>query len=160
MCEPTTIMAGLAVASTAMGVLGQNAAADAQLSGLETQRRNQAEELQTQADQNAGERVKQARRERARMRVAAGEAGAGGQSFEASLANSFGQQNHDLAAIARQSHFNDRASQASYASNVAGVNKPNALTAGLQIAGAGYGGYSQGLQMEANLSRLQIPGAQ
>tara|TARA_R110002072_G_scaffold151470_2_gene300787 strand:- start:1383 stop:1838 length:456 start_codon:yes stop_codon:yes gene_type:complete len=150
-------MAGMQVASTVAGIAGRNSAANAQLEGLADQRRTQAQEIQDQAEVRMGDRVRQYRRERARMRVAAGEAGVAGASFEASLAASLGNQNQDLAILNKEAQQKDRASQTQYSSAVARVQKPNLIQSALQIAGAGAGGYQQGLQV-GNLQRLQIPG--
>ena len=156
MCEPT-LMTGLAIGSSAVSQVGQVVQANRTASALDTQRRAQAQEISAQAEGQLGERVKQARRERARLRVAAGEAGVGGGSVSAQLRDSFAQQNQDAATIARNARFADRASEARTESAFAQIDRPNLLTAGLQIATAGYSGYSQGLQLE-NLKRLSIEG--
>lgn len=144
----SNLLAGLSIASTVASLGAQTIAANAQEDAITAQRRAQAEELQSRAETNLGERVKQARKERARLRVAAGEAGVGGASFEAAMRDSFAQQNQDAALIQKNLAFADRASASRARSAMASINKPNALTAGLQIAGAGYSGYYQGKQIE------------
>lgn len=147
MCGPLAL-AGTSMAISGIGMLGQYQSANKQLDALGDQRRNQAEEINASAEQQLGERVRQGRRERARMAVAAGEAGAGGQSFEMQLANSLGLQNQDAATIGLDTRFKDRASQNRYASAVNQVDRPNLLTAGLKIGAAGASGYSSGLQIK------------
>ena len=149
MCSPPAIVMALSMASTATGLFAQRQAANAQLEALETQRQAQAEELSAQAEQRMGERVKKARRERARLRVAAGEAGIAGASFEAVLADSFAQQNQDLATIAKNVAFADRASQARFRSAVAQVDRPTLVSSALQIGLSGAQGFQSGLQIQA-----------
>ncbi|HUF73738.1 MAG TPA: hypothetical protein VMR74_12655 [Gammaproteobacteria bacterium] len=154
MCEPVSLSTALMVASSTAAVYGQYQQAGAQTDALALQRQHQQEEIQAQADERAGERVKQARAERARLRVAAGEAGVSGISFEDQLYDTYLQEDLDLGILAKDSRFADRASDARYRSGLAGVNRPSVLGAGLQIAGAGYAGHSQGLQIKTPSRRV------
>jgi len=155
-CEVSTVMTALAIAGAGASTYSQIQAANTQAAALNAQRKAQAEELHAREQQQMGERVKQARKERARMLVAAGEAGVRGPSFEAQLMNSFSQQNQDLATIRKQGFFNNRASEASIGSAFASIRKPNVLSAGLQIADAGYTAYNN-FNTSERLKRLSIP---
>lgn len=138
MCAPAIPLA-LTVASSAADLYAQDKAADKQTSALAEQRAAQREELRAKATTEAGERVKQARAERSRLRVAAGEAGITGQSFEAQLFDSYLQEDLDIGLLAKDSEFADRASHARYRSGLAGVSRPDYLAAGLQIATSAHG---------------------
>jgi 16S rRNA G1207 methylase RsmC len=135
MCEPTTLLA-LSIASSAVGVAGQRAQANAQQRSIRQQQEAQAEEADAAAQQQMGKRVAQGRRERARLKVAAGEARSGGNSFESLLQNSLFQQDFDLADINKQAHFTQRAISTSADMAMSRVEQPNLALAGLQIAGA------------------------
>lgn len=155
MCEPVTLIStGLAVASSAVGTIGAHSRAKAQRSALTQQRANQAEEIAAQADAQAGDRVKAARAERARIRVAAGEAGVGGNSVDAMMFDSFQQQDSDLAIIRKNEFFSQRGSEARYRSGMAAAQGPSALEAGLGIASAGFAGYQTGLQIKDVRNRV------
>lgn len=148
MCEPTTIMTGLALATSAAGAVGQYQSANAQVDAANAQAAAQAEEIKARQDQQAGERIRAARREAARARVAAGEAGVAGQSFEAQLADTFGRANQDLAILSKQGGFTERAVNANLKSNTAGTQRAGGLGAALQIASSGAQGYATGLQIK------------
>jgi hypothetical protein len=132
-CEPVTI---LTIASAAVGAVGAKQQADAQQDSIEQQQNAQAEEANASAQQAMGKRVAQARRERARLKVAAGEANIGGASFEAQLMNSLFQEDFDLADINKQAQFTERAINTSADMAHSRVADPNLALAGLQIAGA------------------------
>lgn len=132
------LLAGL---NTAYGLYGQRETAKAQVALIEEQRRNALEEIQTKASVEMGERIRAARREAARRRVAAGEAGISGQSLDLDIANTFGEANHDLGAIARDAAYASRAANMRARSEHLGVRKPSILGAGLQIATSGLSAY-------------------
>ena len=134
MCEPTTLAivgAYTAVAASAVSAYGDYQSGKAQNSALEDQAQTQADEAASARDQEIGERVKQSRRERARIRVSAGESGISGQSFEAQLKNSLGAENQDIAVAQKQGGFTERAIK-----NDLKVNRSrfSGVNAGLQIA--------------------------
>lgn len=160
MCEPTTIaLVGLSVASSVTSLVGQQSQANAQADALGKQRKAQAEEQAAQAEENLGQRVREGRRARARMRVAAGEAGISGNSFEAQISNSLFQQDQDSALIAKNLAFADRASQARTESAFASLDTSTPLSAGLQIANAGASGYLQGAAVADARKSLSVAGA-
>lgn len=128
MCEPTTIIALSALAVSAVGQVQQ---ANAQEDALEASAQAQAEETGARVQQEVGERVAQGRRERARLAVAAGEAGvqATSQSFEAQMQANFARQNRDIALAQANKNFKQRGIQTQADSMAANIKS------GLQIAG-------------------------
>ena len=160
MCDPVTAtITALSVASSAVGVAGQRSAAKAQFQANAAAREAQNEEIAAAASTRAGERVKQARAERASLRVAAGEAGIAGSSFEALLADSVLQEDMDLGLIGQDASFQDRASETRFLSANAAVRNPSALESGLMIAGAGVRGFDAGRRITSRIpsSPLEIP---
>lgn len=151
-------MAVVSVASAAIGTYTQMETAKVQTKLAQQQSDAQQEELQSAADQQAGERVKQSRIERARMLVAAGESGLQGQSFEVSLMDNAARLNEDMANIAKQTGFSSRAIDANTQSTLAGISRPNALTAGLQMAQAGASGWETGAKIKTAYNELKIKG--
>ena len=141
MCDPVTATV-LAVTSSALGANSQRSTARRQLRSNATQREQQQEQLQAQASVKAGERVKQARAEQARLRVAGGEAGISGLSFEAQLMDSTFQTDQDLALIEQNLAFADQASDTRFQSANNSVNNPSGLSTGLAIAGSGISAYT------------------
>ena len=141
MCDPVTATV-LAIGSAALGANSQRSTARRQLRSNATQREQQQKQLQAQASVKAGERVTQAQAEQARLRVAGGEAGISGLSFEAQLMDSVFQTDQDLALIGKNLAFADQASETRFQSANNSVNNPSALQTGLAIAGAGVGAYN------------------
>ena len=152
MCEPISLGTGLGIASSAAGAVGAYQQAQGQRAALEASARQRAAELSDQQEVELGERVRAGRRERARLRVAAGEAGLAlsSGSFEAQIADSFSQQGQDAGNIrfrGRQSERSLRTGVNAQAASIVG-DSPLALAgAGLQIAGSGLSGYQQGLSI-------------
>jgi hypothetical protein len=142
MCEPVSLgtmgwlaLGTTAAAGTAQAVSGYQQA-QAAVDAADAQAEAQAEEYAATRDQQLGERVREARIQRSRMRVAAGEAGIGGQSFELQIQDSLGRQNQDAAVAKKQGGFTQRAINASNKNVGQGFN---AISAGLQIASDSYG---------------------
>jgi len=140
MCDPVTVMGALSVAGTAMGAVSQYQQANASNRATEQTAQAQADEYADSRDQQLGERVRASRRERARIRVSAGESGVAGQSFEAQLRNSFGAQERDIAISKKQSLNTGRSLNAQVKAEAKSFSP---LSAGLQIAGAGYKAYDK-----------------
>ena len=134
MCEPTTI---IAITGVVVGAVAKRRQAKKQFAAAKEGREAQAEEIAAKSGAKAGERVKQGRAERARLRVAAGESGVAGQSFEAQMLDSAFQEDQDLASIDQNTDFEQRGSESRFQSVLASVDNPSALATGLQIAGAG-----------------------
>ena len=148
-------MAVISMASTAASLAGQQMSANAQAESMEENAQLRANQEADAAGQRIGGRAKQARRERARARVAAGEAGVAGQSFEAMLQNSLAQQNQDAAVIAKNSKMAGRAAQSTARAKTAGSGV-NPFAAAGSLASAGASGHSSGLQIKAAKKSLQI----
>lgn len=151
MCEPisATTMAYISIASAAVGVYAQHQTAKAQRGAIKAQQESEREEVHAKAEEDLGQRIRQSRERRARARVAAGESGALGASFAASLNQSLSDQDYDAALVSKNSAFaqrgiDDRANVA-----LSQIRDPSALEAGLQIATAGINGYRTGLGIEA-----------
>lgn len=131
MCEPTTAtLMYLAIASSVASAGAQYMQASAQEDALEASAQAQAEETGARVQQQVSERVAEARRERARLRVAAGEAGiqADSGSFQAQMRNSFAKQNRDIGIIKANKNFAQRGIQTAAGSQAANIRS------GLQIA--------------------------
>ena len=146
MCYPM-IMMGVMAASKSLQIMGQRRATEAQFGALANQRDAQNEEIAGKAGRQMGERVKQGRAERARLRVAGGEAGITGNSFAASLMDAAFQQSDDLSAISKDTDYAQRASEAQFQSSLAGIKSPGRLENSLQIGAAAAKGYASGLQI-------------
>lgn len=159
MCEPTTIALvgmGLSAASAGIGIIAQRRTAQAQEDLINEQNANAQQEIAEKASNEAGERIRAARREAARRRVAAGESGVGGQSLALDIANTYANANRDIAVVARDAMFAGRASTMRARSEMLEVRKPDAISAGLQIANAGVSGYSTGLGVGNAYQDLKI----
>lgn len=149
MCEPT-IMAAVAVASTAAGIVSQVKAAKVQEAAIREQLSAAQEQNTDKASDEINERLREARREQGRIKVAAGEAGlqlTG--SIDTLLRDGLMQAN-----LAEQATIDnrDRANEGVYreaASMMSQVEKPTVLGAGLQLATAGMQGYSSGVSMQS-----------
>lgn len=145
MCEP--VMIGLAIASSVMSVASASAQGSAQRSANANQAAVQREEQRDAAETRIGDRVKQARRERARSRVAAAEAGVGGQSFALQIKQSQFDQDLDTARINKNLGTAIRGTDARLRSADASTANPNAL----DFLSAGFQGYSSGLQINSSI---------
>ena len=161
MCEPisaTTVMylsIASTVATTAVGLYAQSETAKAQRTQIQTQAASEREEVSDAAEEEIGQRIRASRERRARARVAAGESGALGASFAASINQSLADENMDAALVAKQSAFTQRGIADRAQTALSQIRSPSALEAGLQIAGAGVGGYQTGLGI--NKLRTAVP---
>ena len=141
MCEPVTI--GLAIASAVGQVASARQQGRAQRASNANQAAVQREEQRDAAETRIGDRMKQARRERARARVAAAEGGVGGQSFALQIKQSEFDQDLDAARINKNLGTAIRRTDAQQRSLDAQTANPNAL----DFVSAGLSGYSSGLQI-------------
>lgn len=150
MCEPVsaTTLTYLAIGSAAVGVYAQHQSAKAQKEFIESQREGEREEVRAEAEEELGARIRESRERRARARVAAGESGALGASFAASINQSLQDQDMDAALVSKRAAFADRAVQDRANVALSQIRDPSALEAGLQIATAGVQGYRTGLGIE------------
>ena len=161
MCEPASISLAIAGAVSAIGsTVAAKKQGKASRKALTTQRKAEAEQQSDQAEQQLGQRIRAARRERARARVAAGEGGVeGSQSFGLQLKDSLFQQDLDTAAIQKNLSISGRAGQARFASSFSSTPNPNAL----DFLGAATSGIGSGLQIgnaipfkDTNTPKLEI----
>ncbi len=145
MCEPVSLtVAALSVLSAGANIHGTREAAKTQFAANAAQREAQQEEILASASVQAGERVKQARAERARIRVSAGEANVAGNSFMAMLSDSVLQEDMDIGTIGLDARFQDRASEARFMSANAAVNNPSLFQNITKLGMAAVSGYSMG----------------
>ena len=144
----TSALVGLSVASTAVSLYAQQQTAKAQRQQIGAQADREREEAHEQAEEELGQRIRASRERRAAMRVAAGESGALGASFAASLNQSLQDQDMDAALISKSAAFKQRGIDDRAAVALSQIRDPSALEAGLQIANAGMSGYRTGLGIE------------
>ena len=85
MCGVVETFTVLSIASAAVSVYAQDQTAKAQTRAIRNQQENEREEVYAQAEEDLGQRIRASRERRARARVAAGESGALGASFAASI---------------------------------------------------------------------------
>ena len=145
----TGIMTALSIATGAASLVGQRATAKAQAAAIGVQAENEREEANAAAEEEIGTRIRESRERRARARVAAGESGALGASFAASINQSLQDQNMDAALVSKQAAFTSRGIDDRANTSLSGIRSPSALEAGLQIAGAGASGYQRGREIDA-----------
>lgn len=155
MCDPVT-MAVTSIAMKGVQIAGQRSAAKKQFASNARNREIQNDQITDAASVKAGERVKQARAEQARLRVAGGEAGVTGNSFEALLMDSVLQADMDIGTIGKDAANQDAASEARFLSANASVKNPSLLENGLQIAAAGAQGFSMGQSLTIPTSTLPV----
>lgn len=151
MCEiiSATTMMYLSIASSAVGIYAQQQTAKAQKHSIRTQQEHEREEVSEAAEEELGQRIRASRERRGRARVAAGESGALGASFAASINQSLADENMDAALISKKAAFAQRGIDDRANTALSQIRSPSALEAGLQIAGAGVAGYQAGLSIEA-----------
>ena len=145
----TTAMTALSIASTAAGLYGQKQTAKAQSQLIAQQADAEREEVAQIAEEELGTRIKQARERRASALVAAGESGAMGASFAASMNQSLQNQDMDVALAAKGLKFKQRGIDDRQNMALSQLRDPSAVEAGLSIAGATARGYQQGQGFEA-----------
>jgi hypothetical protein len=152
MCGVTEAFVAISIASAAVGTYAQHESAKAQADAIGVQQENEREEIAEGAEEELGQRIRENRERRARARTAAGESGALGNSFAASINQSLTDENMDAALVSKKAAFaqrgvDDRANMA-----LSQIRDPSALEAGLQIAQAGMSGYTTGLGIEGLMS--------
>lgn len=137
MCDPITIAVGLAVATTAVSVVGQIQSANAANKAIKAQYKARDKQIDQATTQEINDRLRQARREQGRITVAAGESGL---NTESGVVNALLQDAAMQATLSNQTSLANRESRKEAnrtEANSAMVSKPTALGAGLQIALAG-----------------------
>ena len=149
MCDfiTPTVAAVMSISAAAVSAYATHESAKAQ-------QESEREEVHSQAEEELGQRIRQQRERRARDRVAAGESGALGASFAASMNQSLADTDMDAALISKNSAFKQRGIDDRAAVALSQIRDPSALEAGLQIASAGAAGYRTGLGIQ-NLSTAE-----
>jgi len=150
MCEviSATTMMYLSLATTAVGVYAQSETAKSQKANIRNQQEHEREEVSEAAEEELGQRIRASRERRARARVAAGESGALGASFAASINQSLSDENMDAALISKKAAFAQRGIDDRANTALSQIRSPSALEAGLKLAGAGISGYNTGLGIQ------------
>lgn len=137
MCDPISISIGLAVATTAVSVVGQIQSANKATARLQAQADTKKHEVDQATSAEINDRLREARREQGRIMVAAGESGINtaspvvqglltDASMQATLANQRSLANRE-----------SRRKAITADANALVPTRPAALGAGLQIAAAG-----------------------
>lgn len=168
MCEPVSIgalslsaaqtfTAGTALASAGATLYGQNQQARANTRAARKSAQAQATEQRAASAAELGVRMRERNRRLGLARVAAGEAGVGGQSYAMGLQQIMGEFNTDAAMIEQNASFARTATQRRLDSVAARNRGPNPLSAGLRIAEAGLTGISQGAAVDQALAGLRVP---
>lgn len=137
MCDPISIGIGLAVATTAVSVVGQIQSANNEAARIQAEHDAKQHEVDVQTSEQINSRLREARREQGRILVAAGESGLNTASpvVQGLLTDASMQ-----ATLANQESLANRASRKraiTAEANADMPNKPTMLGAGLQIALAG-----------------------
>lgn len=137
MCDPISIGIGLAVATTAVSVVGQIQSANKANARIQAEHDAKQHEVDLQTSEAISTRLREARREQGRIMVAAGESGLNTSSpVVEGLLNDAAMQ----ATLSNQESLANRESrkrEITAEANAAMVTKPTALGAGLQIALSG-----------------------
>ena len=155
-CDPVTIAISLAVATTAAGIVSEVRAAKSQTKAITTQLATTNKQIDQKATAELNDRQRAARREQARVKVAAGEAGLQlGGSIDLLLKDSLMQAG--LAAErTNQNADNERLNATAEANSMLSrVESPTILGAGLRLATAGMQGYASGSNLQINRTNAQ-----
>lgn len=139
MCDPVTIaMVGLAVVTSTAGIIGQAQSNKAQTKALISAQAVQSEELRKQQTGELFDQDRAARREQARIRTSAGEAGLslGSGAVEGLLLDSMTQAENSRDRSLANAESRQLASRAETNSALSSIVNPTLLGAGLQVAGA------------------------
>ena len=139
----------LGVVSTAVQVVGEIKAAKAQNKAIQTQFQQQQKEISVAETTEINDRQRAARREQARIKVAAGEAGLNiGGSIESLLMDSLMQNSLHTERTKLNADTQRDASAAEANAMFSRVQKPTILGAGLRIGIAGAQGYYAGKSLK------------
>jgi hypothetical protein len=141
MCNPLAL-AALTFASTAASVATQISSANAQIKAINEMADNQQKQISQQQGAEITDSLRQARRDQSRIAVAASQAGLNLSGSvdtllaDAGMQGALRNENTSLNADIQRQQALDSAK-----ANLSRVNKPTALSAGLQIASATAGSY-------------------
>lgn len=149
MCEPTTMMLGLSIASAGFQYISASQQADAMRSSQEAsynaqmqQMQLQRQQINEQASDQMSARAMQAQAAESRLRASAGESGLSGVSEDRNEAEVKFNESQDIATIDKnrraqiaQAGANASGIQAQTQSAINSVRQPSLIGAGLQVAG-------------------------
>lgn len=159
MCNPALAVMAVMAGTEALKIHTGNQAAEAQRKALKIQAEGEKAEALAASEEALGVRMRELREQRARARVAAGESGAMGASFAASMNQSLQQQNMDAALASKNVAFQHRAIDERLMVARSQLRKVTGLQAALQIGGAGAQGYFMGGGMGAASTGATSAGA-
>lgn len=151
MCEPVTILTTLAIASTAAGLITEHRAAKNQKAAITQAFESQQKEITQTQVADINERQRQARKEQARIRVAAGQAGLQlSGSVQGLLTDSAMQTTLFSERTGMNADTRREASTQEANSMFSKVDDPSVLGAGLRLASAGASAFytGQGLSIQ------------
>ena len=149
MCDPIS-MTVLAVTTAAASVVGQIQSAKYQQKAIDAQLEQVNDQIDKAETAELNERLRVQRKEQARIKVAAGEAGLslGSPGIESLLMDSLMQAQLSAERASLNSDL-DRDKGAAEANAMSSrIERPTALSAGLQIASAGMNGYAAGTNLK------------
>jgi hypothetical protein len=155
MCNPAIALAVISAATTAVSVVSEVKAANRQNKAIAEQYAAQTEEIRSQEGAAINDRLRAARKEQGRVRVAAGEAGLQLTGSVASLLQDSTMQTalYDERVRANAGARIDAAT-AEANSMYSQVQKPTILGAGLRVAGSAIKGYVGGAVLGAKAGSL------
>ncbi len=144
MCEPLLITAALSVASAAASGVAQIQTAKAQTKAIRAQQAAVREETRQVATAETFDSMRATRREQAKIRTAAGEAGLSltSGSVEGLLLDSAMQGELNRDRILANLESRQASATAETSSALSRIQKPTALGVGLNLANAAAGGYA------------------
>jgi hypothetical protein len=146
----------LSVVTTAVQVVGEIKAAKAQNKAIQNQFEQQQEQISVAETTEINDRQRAARREQARIKVAAGEAGLNiGGSIESLLMDSLMQNTLHTERTKLNADTQREASAAEANAMFSRVQKPTVLGAGLRIATAGVQGYYAGKSLQISRAKAE-----
>jgi len=158
MCHPLAY-AALAVTTTAASVVSEVKAAKRQNAVIEQQLTTAIKEVKEQEAAEINDRLREARREQGRIRVAAGEAGLQlGGSVAALLQDSTMQAALYEDRVKQNARHKTDALIAEANSAYSRVQQPTVFGAGLRIASAGVQGYLTGKNLQISREKAAIGG--
>ena len=146
----------MAITSTAAQVVGQVQSAKAQQAAIDAQLQQNLTEFSAKASAETNDRLREARREQSKIKVAAGEAGLQlGGSIDLLLKDSNLQSS--MAAGRIQDNMGREVNNAAAEANSMSsrIESPTLLSAGLQIGNSAVGGYQQGQSIQINRSKVK-----
>jgi hypothetical protein len=144
MCDPVSISAAIAVASAAAGSMAQIKSAKAQTAAINAQQKVVREENRQVASAELFDEMRATRREQAKIRTTAGEAGLSltSGSVEGLLMDSAMQGEMSRDRVLANLESRNTAAYAETSSALSRIQKPTALGVGLNVANAAAQGWA------------------